>query len=80
MDSEGEAANFIETEQVLEIPGREALYSFVIVRGSVPVKWSQPLVDLAWNQQVLLHEPCDIALMRSDIQPFTVTIWDRDSR
>lgn len=64
VDSEGEAANFIETEQVLEIPGREALYSFVIVRGSVPVKWSQPLVDLAWNQQILLHEPCDIAPVR----------------
>ena len=64
VDAEGEAANFIETEQVLEVPGREALYSFVIVRGSVPVKWSQPLVDLAWNQQVLLHEPCDIAPVR----------------
>jgi hypothetical protein len=60
LDSGGEAANFIETEQVLEIPGCRAMYSFVIIRGSVPLRWSQPLVNLAWNQRIQVNEPTDI--------------------
>ncbi|CAB4065941.1 SAC2 [Lepeophtheirus salmonis] len=40
VDEDGNVANFVETEQIL-LYHRYAL-SFVIVRGSVPVYWSQP--------------------------------------
>ncbi|XP_055328680.1 phosphatidylinositide phosphatase SAC2-like isoform X2 [Paramacrobiotus metropolitanus] len=40
IDDKGNCANFVETEQVLEIMGH--CLSFVQVRGSIPVYWSQP--------------------------------------
>jgi hypothetical protein len=39
IDQEGNAANFVETELILEHRG--ALYSHVQVRGSLPVLWHQ---------------------------------------
>jgi len=39
LDSEGHAANFVETEQIVEIDGYVS--AFVQTRGSVPMIWSQ---------------------------------------
>ncbi|XP_004640730.1 phosphatidylinositide phosphatase SAC1 isoform X1 [Octodon degus] len=39
IDSEGHAANFVETEQIVHYGGSRA--SFVQTRGSIPVFWSQ---------------------------------------
>ena len=39
LDDEGFVANFAETEQIVKI--KDLQYSFVIIRGSVPVFWSQ---------------------------------------
>ncbi|XP_036188970.1 phosphatidylinositol-3-phosphatase SAC1 isoform X2 [Myotis myotis] len=39
IDSEGHAANFVETEQIVHYNGSKA--SFVQTRGSIPVFWSQ---------------------------------------
>jgi len=39
LDSEGHAANFVETEQIVEIEGYHS--SFVQTRGSVPMYWNQ---------------------------------------
>ncbi|XP_022670373.1 phosphatidylinositide phosphatase SAC2-like isoform X1 [Varroa destructor] len=40
VDEKGKCANFVETEQMFEF-GRHVV-SFVLVRGSVPLFWSQP--------------------------------------
>lgn len=40
MDEEGHCANYVETEQLVAYQSHEV--SFVQVRGSVPVYWSQP--------------------------------------
>jgi hypothetical protein len=40
LDEEGKCANYVETEQVIAM--REHQVSFVQVRGSVPLYWSQP--------------------------------------
>ncbi|XP_030580552.1 phosphatidylinositol-3-phosphatase SAC1-B [Archocentrus centrarchus] len=39
IDSEGHAANYVETEQILQYNGAQA--SFVQTRGSIPFYWSQ---------------------------------------
>ncbi|KAI0244528.1 hypothetical protein L0F63_000177 [Massospora cicadina] len=43
VNDSGHVANFVETEQILELVGRgqEHLCSFVQVRGSIPLFWSQ---------------------------------------
>lgn len=40
VDSEGNVANYVETELVLKCGSH--VVSYVIIRGSVPVYWSQP--------------------------------------
>lgn len=40
MDEDGMCANYVETEQIVSYHHHEV--SFVQVRGSVPVYWSQP--------------------------------------
>ncbi|XP_066141252.1 phosphatidylinositide phosphatase SAC2 isoform X1 [Euwallacea fornicatus] len=40
VDEEGEVANYVETEQIISYRSHEV--SFLQVRGSVPVYWSQP--------------------------------------
>ena len=40
VDDEGKVANYVETEQILVFKGH--VISFVQVRGSIPVYWSQP--------------------------------------
>ncbi|KAJ8041094.1 Phosphatidylinositide phosphatase SAC1-B [Holothuria leucospilota] len=39
LDSEGHAANFVETEQIVQYSGKRA--SYVQTRGSIPLFWSQ---------------------------------------
>ncbi|XP_042397987.1 phosphoinositide phosphatase SAC8-like isoform X3 [Zingiber officinale] len=46
---EGAAANFIETEQILEFEGFRA--SFLQIRGSIPLLWEQ-IVDLSYKPQL----------------------------
>ena len=40
---QGDVANFVETEQLIEIggDGPPVISSFVVVRGSIPLLWSQ---------------------------------------
>ena len=45
MDDQGHVANFAETEQVISIG--EEITSFVQVRGSVPLFWDQPGVNVS---------------------------------
>lgn len=40
MDENGNVANFVETEQIIDVYGHTL--SFVIIRGSIPIYWSQP--------------------------------------
>lgn len=40
IDEDGNVANYVETEQILSFGGYQM--AFTIVRGSVPVYWSQP--------------------------------------
>lgn len=40
VDENGEVANYVETEQIVSYQSHEV--SFIQVRGSVPVYWSQP--------------------------------------
>jgi len=39
IDDKGHASNFVETEQIAKI--NNAVFSYVIIRGSVPVFWEQ---------------------------------------
>ncbi|XP_052728902.1 phosphoinositide phosphatase SAC8 [Vigna angularis] len=52
---EGDTANFIETEQLLET--EEFNFSFLQVRGSIPILWEQ-IVDLSYKPhlRVISHE------------------------
>ncbi|CAI9758062.1 unnamed protein product [Fraxinus pennsylvanica] len=45
-DSDGYVANFVETEQIVQLNGHTA--SFVQVRGSIPLLWDQ-IVDLTYK-------------------------------
>nr|PNR49381.1 hypothetical protein PHYPA_011277 [Physcomitrium patens] len=54
-DSKGNAANFVETEQILE--AEDFVFSYVQIRGSIPILWEQ-IVDLTYNPTItdLNHE------------------------
>jgi hypothetical protein len=39
IDDQGNVANFVETEQILRL--NNLVFSYVIIRGSVPVFWEQ---------------------------------------
>ncbi|EAR86607.2 endonuclease/exonuclease/phosphatase family protein (macronuclear) [Tetrahymena thermophila SB210] len=41
IDSDGNVANFVESEQILMLPQAECIVSHVQIRGSVPSFWSQ---------------------------------------
>lgn len=40
-DMDGNAANFVESEMIVELPGLGIVQSFVQVRGSIPLAWSE---------------------------------------
>jgi hypothetical protein len=60
IDHEGHVANFVETEMLVRalVGGKVSLFSFVQIRGSIPLKWSQapwsmkppPVLDLPVDQ------------------------------
>ncbi|KAF8402630.1 hypothetical protein HHK36_010719 [Tetracentron sinense] len=52
---EGDTANFIETEQLLEFEGLR--FSFLQIRGSIPLLWEQ-IVDLSYKPRlkIINHE------------------------
>lgn len=60
IDDEGHVANFVETEMMVRarVGGKISLFSFVQIRGSIPLKWSQapwsmkppPVLDLPVDQ------------------------------
>ena len=43
IDDDGHVANFVETEMVVraKVEGKTNMFSFVQIRGSIPLKWSQ---------------------------------------
>lgn len=41
IDDSGNVANFVETEQIVEIPSANTVTSFCQTRGSIPVYWRQ---------------------------------------
>lgn len=41
-DSNAEVANYVELEQIVTRCDRQGVSSFVQIRGSIPLKWSQP--------------------------------------
>jgi hypothetical protein len=53
LDSTGHAANFAETEQIVawNDSGKYFVQSFVQIRGSIPLLWTQS-PDLTWNPKV----------------------------
>lgn len=53
IDKEGNVANFVETEQIVEYQGDKA--SFVQIRGSIPLYWSQ-LPDLRYKPPPTLYD------------------------
>lgn len=55
-DLEGNVANFVESEQILEANGY--LASYVQVRGSIPLLWEQ-IVDLTYKPSFKLINPDD---------------------
>ncbi|KAK4780940.1 hypothetical protein SAY87_017046 [Trapa incisa] len=53
-DSDGYVANFVETEQIIQMHGHTA--SFVQVRGSMPFTWEQ-IVDLTYKPKFEIVKP-----------------------
>ncbi|GER37048.1 phosphoinositide phosphatase family protein [Striga asiatica] len=53
-DSDGFVANFVETEQIIQLNGYTA--SFIQVRGSIPVLWDQ-IVDLTYKPKFEIVRP-----------------------
>ncbi|KAK8511495.1 hypothetical protein V6N13_024128 [Hibiscus sabdariffa] len=53
-DSEGHVANFVESEQIVQINGFTS--SFVQVRGSIPFLWEQ-IVDLSYKPKFEIVRP-----------------------
>lgn len=41
VDENGKAANFVETELIMDFNGGEATFAHVQIRGSVPIFWKQ---------------------------------------
>ena len=41
IDSSGNVANFVETEQILKVKNTSEVFSFTQIRGSIPLYWSQ---------------------------------------
>ncbi|KAL6587935.1 Fimbrin, actin-bundling protein [Orobanche minor] len=53
-DSDGFVANFVETEQIIQLNGYTA--SFIQVRGSIPLLWDQ-IVDLTYKPKFEIVRP-----------------------
>ncbi|MED6133786.1 GTPase activating protein (GAP) for Rho1p [Stylosanthes scabra] len=62
-DADGYAANFVETEQIMQLNGYTA--SYVQVRGSIPLPWEQ-IVDLTYKPkfELMKHDEAPRVLER----------------
>lgn len=60
VDQFGAAANFVETEQIVELEegGRRRWTAFVQLRGSIPLLWSQK-PNLRWQPQPYMRPQDD---------------------
>lgn len=70
-DADGEVANFVETEQIVGIPQGSAASSFVILRGSVPLEWSQPLRDLFWKFKIRIRNAKEVTPLKKHFDTLT---------
>jgi hypothetical protein len=52
-DDEGNVANFIETEQIVSYLDQQ--YSYVLIRGSIPIFWSQK-PNLKYKPLIIVEE------------------------
>ncbi|OCF78932.1 inositol polyphosphate-5-phosphatase F [Kwoniella mangroviensis CBS 8886] len=59
IDDEGHVANMVETEMIVraKVEGKSSLFSFVQVRGSIPLRWSQSPYSM--KPPPVLNEPVD---------------------
>ncbi|KAM7533700.1 hypothetical protein Aperf_G00000121153 [Anoplocephala perfoliata] len=81
VDHNGNPANFVETEQIVYIPPGH-IFSFVQIRGSVPLYWSQR-PSLKYKPEVKLGTPNSVVNIRNpeyepqglvDVQPEQITV------
>merc|ERR1712080_514245 len=75
-DKEGNASNFVETEQILKLNGN--FYSSLQVRGSISMKWSQQ-PTFAYMPEIKIFEDNSIEkhneiLKRKYKEPFYVNL------
>ncbi len=61
VDEDGNTANFVETEMIVEYPALQLFYSHVQVRGSVPIFWSQKTK----KQKVVISNVSEMTVERS---------------
>ena len=52
LDDEGHVANHVETEQLLEAADTGHVASWVTLRGSVPLFWEQPGVNVGSHKVI----------------------------
>lgn len=53
IDENGNVSNFVETEQIIETG--ELIYSFVQIRGSIPLFWKQ-IINLSYNPVPVIYK------------------------
>lgn len=61
LDREGNAANFVETENVFiqyDSQGRMKIASYVQIRGSIPLLWSMK-PNMKWSPPVVINQNFD---------------------
>jgi hypothetical protein len=61
VDEEGNTANFVETEMIVEYPSLQFVFSHVQIRGSVPVFWSQKTK----KQKVVISNVSEVIVEKS---------------
>lgn len=54
VDEEGNASNFVETEQVVESDGH--VTSFVVLRGSIPLQWQEAEAFVSFKPKPLMRD------------------------
>ena len=62
LDTEGNAANFVETEHILthNLSGQTRVFSYVQTRGSIPLVWSMK-PNLKWSPPVRIIDNFDFS-------------------
>lgn len=73
-DHEGNVANFVETEQILE--GYGYTTSFMQIRGSIPLIWSQKPKNYKYKPDIEIHNENHDLAMRKHIDELKATYGD----